>query len=338
MSAIVNHFLSFHPIDLSGATILPANIAQKQDVLIYAADLIENVMSGKDQREYKFSRPTTEVSQAVAQMVGQTNCISFSQTVANRLLQSEQTAQRRVTHMGVEIQKGSLFQIVFRRGITEMILIAKIDLNSFLDQTDFKKHAGLPFEKRILKTFLAEFSPQGQPTKIIVSDAHNAEYWWKDFLELEEVTNDENNTKRAFHSVEHMLATRLKRKYPSDYTYLRNNLIGYFRTQKRFSFVDLQRNVFGSYKPDDSSLDITKLVAEIAKLPEKKKFDSVFNIVENAIKARFKRVISLTDKIKLELTEDVDNLSNTIEAKEIRGERGVFIRSEEGYNIFHRTN
>ena len=124
--------------------------------------------------------------------------------------------------------------MVFKRNGVEMILIAKVDLNSFLDQTDFKKHAGLPFEKRILKTCLVEFAQQNEIAKITVSDTNNAKYWWKDFLELEEITSDEKNTKLAFNSIDHTLGVQLKRNFPSDYTYLRNNFIGYFRTQPRF--------------------------------------------------------------------------------------------------------
>jgi hypothetical protein len=138
---------------------------------------------------------------------------------------------------------------VINRGGVEMILIAKVDLNSFLDQADFKKHAGLPFEKRILKTCLLEFSGANEVAKILISDSNNAEYWWKDFLELEAVKDDANNTKTTFFAIERTLAQRLKEKHPSDYTYLRNNLIGYFRTHENFSFEEFQRSVFAPTGP-----------------------------------------------------------------------------------------
>lgn len=329
-----NHFISFHPIDLVGNTISSVDVAQNQDVLAYANDLAENIISANDHREYKFNRETTEVRQAVIQMVGQTNSANHAQTIANRLLATEKEAQRGVASMQVSIQKGTLFQIVLNRDGVDMVLIAKVDLNSFLDQTDFKKHAGLPFEKRILKSCLIEFSAPDEISKVSVSDTNNAKYWWKDFLELEEITSDENNTKRAFNSIDHTLTVQLKRKYPSDYTYLRNNFIGYFRTQPRFSFDEFQRHVFGSYRPNDPNLDMRTLKAEIQKLPAKHKFDPSFNVVEDEVRGRYKRVIFLTEKIKLELTDNVDNLGATVQAKEFNGKKGVFIKSDEGYNAF----
>ena len=307
-------------------------------MLEYARELVAKITSAKDQREYRFARSTTEVRQAVVQMVANTKCSAFAQTVADRLLQTEKTAQKRVEHMGVNIQKGDLFQIAFKDGSGEMVLIAKVDLNSFIDRQDHKKHAGLPFERCILKTCLVQFSGKMQIEKVNVSDPHHAEYWWKDFLELEAVKTDENNTKIAFYAIDHLLANRLKRNHPSDYTYLRNNLIGFFRTQKTFSFEGLQNHVFGTYKPDDPKLKMDTLKADVQKLPEKHKFDTAFNIVENAVKARFRRVIPLTDKIKLELTDNVENLSSTIEAKQIGGNKGIFIKSEPGYQTFHRSS
>jgi hypothetical protein len=81
---------------------------------------------------------------------------------------------------------------------------------------------------------------------------------------------------------------------------------------------------------------MTKLKAEIKTLPEKHKFDSSFNIVETEIKSRYRRVIPLTDSIKLELTENIQNLRGTIEATRISGKNGIFIKTEEGYRAFHR--
>lgn len=335
--SITNHFISFHPIDLASDRINAVDIAQKEDVFVYVNDLVENIISANDQREYKFTRSTTEVCQAILNMVGQRACASHAQTVANRLLQTEKEAQRSVAHMQVAIQKGNLFHVVFKRNGVEMILIAKVDLNSFLDQTDFKKHAGLPFEKRILKTCLVVFAQQNEIAKITVSDTNNAKYWWKDFLELEEITSDEKNTKLAFNSIDHTLGVQLKRNFPSDYTYLRNNFIGYFRTQPRFSFDDFQRHVFGAYRPNDPNLDMQKLKSEIQKLPQKHKFDSAFNVVEDEIRGRIKRVILLTDKIKLELTDNVENLGSAVEAKQINGKKGIFIKSDDGYDAFHKA-
>lgn len=339
MSQIVSHFISFHPIDLSSSAIISADIGKSGDATAYANDLVENVIKATDQREYKFASLKTEVCQSVLEMVGEKNCAASAQTIANRLLKKETEAQESLEKkLDVQIQKGSLFQIVFQKDGVEMILITKVDLNSFLDQTDFKKHAGLPFEKRILKTCLIEFSSDKKNIeKVSVCDANNAKYWWSNFLELEPVTSDENNTKSAFIAIDLTLAKRLKRTHPADYTYLRNNLICYFRTQNRFVFDEFQKAVFGSYKPDDKNLKMNDLVQAINKLPKEKKFDNSFNIIESEIKARFRRVISLTDKIKLELSEDVDNLSNTIEAKEIGGAKGVFIKSPEGYEAFRHS-
>jgi PBP1b-binding outer membrane lipoprotein LpoB len=104
------HFTSFHPIDLTSNRIAAANIAQEEDVAAYAMDLVENVISATDQREYKFARNTTEVNQAVNQMVGHEDCADHAQTIANRLLQTEKNAQVQIARLGKKFRKAASFK------------------------------------------------------------------------------------------------------------------------------------------------------------------------------------------------------------------------------------
>jgi len=336
MSNIAQHFISYHPIELTSKKIEPIQIGKKSDAASYAFDLVEKVLASADQREYRFPSATTEVHEAVKRMAGEKNCGNDAQIIAERLLRQEQSAQERVNKLGIQMQKGSLFQVVFRKDGVEMMLIAKVDSHPFLDEEDFQRHAGLPFEKRVLKTCLMQFDARRHVRKVTLTCKNNAEYWWGQFLELEAVITNEENTKNAFLAIDDALSKRLKASSPADFTHLRRNVVSYFQTQRNFNMEDFTEYAFGTYKPLDKEVNMEKLRASIAALPEKKGFDASFDVVQDAVKRRFKRVIELTDKIKLELAEDAQDMGNSIEAREIAGKKGVFIRSDEGYETFKR--
>jgi len=334
MSADSVHYISCHPIDLAAKDIQPVKISGKSDVAEYAKDLLEKILTSDDQRDYAFESDTTEVRAAIIRMRGGSDGGGDAQVIANRLLREEKDAQKKVEHMGVELQKGSLFQLVFQNDGSEMILLTKVDSLLFLDEEDLKQHAGLPFDRRVLKTCLVKFKKNGDIASVTVSSKNNAEYWWKRFLELKEVTTDEINTTTAFHAIDGHLVNRLKKNFGSDYTYLRRNLVGYFQTQKKFNISTFVDTALGDYQPQNKELNLEKLKSEIKELPKKKNFDASFDVVADKVQSRFKRIVDLTEKIRLEVSEDAADVGAAIESKVVNGKKGVFIKSDKGYETF----
>ncbi len=338
MSLEAIELLAFHPIDLTAAVIVAENIAGKADLVVFVETLLKSLYAEEGRRRaFRFARQTTEVRQALEVIVSNAPIAGPAQTIAERLHGVEKRTQEKLQHL-TKIQRGSLLQIRFLDDKQTCTLIVKVDSDLFLDENDFLKHAGLPFERKLLKACLAKFSANGDEPAVTVFDSNNqfAEYWCKDFLELEELRSDENNTRNAFFSIEQLLGKRLKLRHKSDHTFLRNNLVRYFRTASRFVFDDMLDHVFGSYQPDDKDVKVADLRKEAEKLPSASDFDRSFAIRSDVVKSRYKQIIALTETIDLELKADIKDLGAIIEATSRSGAKGIFIKSEEGYARFHR--
>ena len=82
-------------------------------------------------------------------------------------------------------------------------MICKSDDIEILSEDTFRKVKGLPLKKRIFKAFLYTRITTSNDVIIKVLDSNNAmaKYWWRDFLELTELYDNESNTKRAFDAV-----------------------------------------------------------------------------------------------------------------------------------------
>lgn len=331
------YFNSLHHIDLNNDSILPADFqAKANDLNNYIVKLLDIITKIKNNRRFIFSSDTTEVRSALNVILNNKEFTKSPQIIANRLFRVEKQAQEKYDKI-TTIHKGSLIQSYLNYDDSDMYIITKVDHHSFLDEKDLQTHIGLPFEKHVLKVAIIEFTDDKDVLKTYVYDTNIkiSEYWWKDFLELEEINTDEQNTQVSFKSIDSLLSKRVKQKSPSDYTFLRNNLVGYFRTHREFSFDDLLENVFGTYQPTDPKLQIEIIKEEVSKLPEKKNFDRRFTVIEDQIKARFKRVIPLHEKIDLNLKANIENLREIIKAYEDpTGEKYIQIKTEEGYKVF----
>jgi len=162
-------------------------------------------------------------------------------------------------------------------------------------------------------------------------------FWWKDFLELEEKRTDESNTKTVFAAFDSFLGSKLQSKYPADYTHLFNDMLRIFKREKRFSFKKFVGDVFDGYRVIDPKLDIKKLKQDAERLLDKKTFDATFNLAAETITKRFKRTYTLTDEIELQISNSIENLETTVFGLGLQdGTKGVFVKSEKGYNQFLR--
>ena len=68
-------------------------------------------------------------------------------------------------------------------------------------------------------------------------------------MELEERTNDETNTDRAFRAVDLVLNRNLKKIAPRDYTVTRNAVISYFQSSKQIDYDQMVNQLFENYVP-----------------------------------------------------------------------------------------
>jgi hypothetical protein len=326
---------SIHPIDIDGNSVSRDTVQDEADVKSFVSDLISATVSHDEKRRFLWSSDTTEVRALMGKVAAAPEQFDAAcERIAKRLHRTEKDAQKRHEHI-TDLQRGTLFQLFFKEGEVMYALIAKVFVSRFLDEDDYQAHAGLPFEKRILKTCLVEFDEDCNITSVSLSDSTGriAEFWWKEFLELEEQTTDEFNTRTAFAAMESFLGRKLKQDFRADYSHLRNHLVSYFRTRGVYSHREMLENVFGSYKPVQPSLDLRKLRQEADKLPETKGFDSTFSIPDGVLDRRCRRVVALSEQIDLQIKDAIDD--EAVVAASLRdGTKGVFVRSDTGYDEF----
>lgn len=116
-------------------------------------------------------------------------------------------------------------------------------------------------------------------------------------------------------------------------TYLRNH------DGEPISYQDIIETVILEHKPIDNKLKPKDLTAKMLALPEKakKSFDKQFEVDMSSVKAKRKSVISLTDKIELNLKDGIANLEEIIEPHDNSGRKGIIIYSEQGYEYFKKS-
>lgn len=340
MPSYESFFVTLHHIDFnsqSDEVNEVINIQQEEDLANYVNAVISDILDGKNIRSFEKNSANTEVISCIQKGISiEPVKTDFTKIIAKRLLRTERETQEKYKQI-TEIQKGSLVQCFLKLNNELMYLLAKIEHDTFIDEGDLKRHFGLPYEKRVLKTCLIQLTDDKQIADIRLYDTNStiAQYWWEKFLELKKLTSDEENTKRSFYSIDSCLS-KIKKDFPTDYTILRNSVIGYYKNQTSFVFDNLIDTVFSNYQPEDTNLDMIKLKNNINQLPDDKKFERRFEIIPKEIKARIRKIYSIHDKVDLNVKDYIENMKNVIIACEEPEGKFIKIRStnDEVFNMF----
>ncbi len=206
---------------------------------------------------------------------------SCAEVNAKRLLTIEKQTQEKI-NLNVEIQKGSLFQVVVKDKNRNRVIISKADHNEYLDEVDFELHTGLPWKKRVFKAIAINFKEDLSIESVYVYDTNYSmsKYWWQDYLELREQYTDSENTKKSLDLLDKKIFKPLEKKYPLDYVVLRNMMIGFYRTEEEFNLERFAEKV-EKYHPYDTDLPIQEMYGKVLELPDKWGFDPRFTIEKN---------------------------------------------------------
>jgi len=310
------------------------------DLNTYIVDSVQDVMNELDNRSFVPESQTAEVINAICLFKdGQKTFVELSNIVANRLLREEKKAQERYKAI-TDIRKGSLIQSFIEDDDTYLYLVEKVEHDTYIDEIELVKRVGMPVEKQTIKTSLITFSRDMDVLSVKIGDVNvkASQYWWGEFLELRKANTDEDNTKRAFSSIDNVLS-RHKTKSPKDYTVLRNTAIGFFRNEENFSFDNMMNSVFNRYEPiEPDSFDIQSVRDSISRLPEQRNFDRQFVVVKKAIKANIKKTYHVSPNIELQIIDHIEAIRHLIHSE--RSDDGtMFIKiktdSEEVFNSFN---
>jgi hypothetical protein len=342
-------------IDYDSETLNQRNIPD--DFNSFIDSLITHINTNTSVRKYKPKAQTTQVVTCSREIVN--NIIDpakadkideisqgYFQEIANRLLHVEIETQAQINRLGQKIKKGSLVQaLLYSEEDSEyFLLIAKVEHTGFIDDFDFSFKSGFSSEQQkiwkscVLDIIIDDDGSSVDSAKIYLDKA--AKYWSDSFLELEEMVDDENNTKRAFKYIENTLIRNVKRDAPSDYLILRNSIIGQLKSARHIDYNDMIENIFEDYTPTEMPpVQLATIKTKLLELPDNKNFDRQFVSVPSAINARIRKIYQINDAIELKIKDHVGDIRETIQSiEEADGKRYIKIRTdnEETFNTFKR--
>ncbi len=303
----------------------------------YVKQLITYIDSYTSIREYKTRSVNTEVISCILDIIKNKEDIDFvtekMETISKRLLLKEREAQSTVSKI-TNVQKGSLIQALLYDAELDQFnyLLAKVEHTDFVDDSDFSFKTGFSKDmKKLWKSCLFEMDDLNSSCFLAKVFLNNpAKYWHDTFLELEERTNDETNTDRAFRAVDLVLNRNLKKIAPRDYTVTRNAVISYFKSSKQIDYDQMVNQLFENYVPVELEPEKKKkLIEKLLKLPEEKNFDRQFNVVNSVIKAKIKKTYDICQGIQLKISEGIDDLDKTISAyRDDEGNKYIKIKTD----------
>jgi len=321
-----------HHIDVKADLVTPIEIKEDFDDLnTYVETLVADILENPNRRFYNWKDGDTQVKNSLTHIKNNSDKIeSYVLNNSKRLLEKEVKAQEAVNRMDTEIQRGSLLHIAIESEGTHKTIICKVEHDEVVSEISFTLIRGLNTRKKLFKALLVFYNQNGEITHNYVYDKKPTKYWWDEFLELEPIITDEDNTEKSLNEIDKCLS-RYRKNYYVDYLILRNSFLGHFRNREAFNFTDLVNDIFQDYTPLNEDFPREKLLKSINKLPEKNIFDTTFKIVKKKINKRQKTSIRLAGNLYLNINDFVDNLKNLIELEHTKGNKYVRIKSEEGY-------
>ena len=123
-----------------------------------------------------------------------------------------------------------------------------------------------------------------------------------------------------------------------DIKLLRNNIIGYYRTNKDFNFSDLY-DIVSKYQPFNSKFPLDNILGKFDKLKSDNSFDNQFSISQKKVDKRIINTIPLGKGLYLKIDKHVPNLTEIIKPYHGKdGKFGITIISDQAYNIIKVMN
>lgn len=311
---------------------------------IFFNSLIEEILNKETKKAYKIVRETTEVVSIIREVYNTGTLTKVEDSIPARLLEKEKEAQKEIEKMNKTIRKGCLLQALVEKDEKKYFIISKVEATDGLDMDDFTFTNILPSSKKILKNCLFELEEEGEISNIYLSDTNGniSKYWYDDFLELEEMLNDEKNTKDMFNIFIKEIKNKLENVSPSDYIMCRNSAITYFKTNDNFTLTKAISTIFGTYEFESEELrnkDISNKIKEkIQEKIQKLKLDTEFKLCPKVISSRKTKVRrELTQNISIEVEDYLENMKNDIIAFEEGDEKYIKIRTtnENSFKYFN---
>ncbi|RTR28528.1 nucleoid-associated protein [Shewanella atlantica] len=298
------------------------------DFVAFVRELARKVNSSTSTRSFSFNG-NSKVKASVENVLTAGFLKVDTSKIAQYLYDAETTYSSK--YKIADIKQGSLLISRFSIGADDLLLIAKIDFESFFDKTSFKKEEGLPSEKGLLKAALFKLDNGLLPKQFKIADSNTSisKFWSSEFLDSSPFKSDNENTKSAFNLIIKSI-NRILKDSAEDKITIANSVKSYFSTKNKFDGTSFVDDVVGTYTcVGDVTVDDVR--TEIMKVITSSKFDGIFNIVASEIKSKMKETYKLEDDISIVTNQGT---KGRIYSKGVNGKKYVLIQSDTGYDKF----
>tara|TARA_R110002049_G_scaffold93391_3_gene230903 strand:+ start:7676 stop:8701 length:1026 start_codon:yes stop_codon:yes gene_type:complete len=332
---------SLHHLEVSSNEAKKIDIDFKTETIAdYALSLIDEILESPNKRHFEFKSGDTEIKNSIPKIIADSkNIEEVLLNNAKRLLEKEVAADNKIKHLGVKVQRGSLLHIHFQQNGNDNLLICKVEHDEIINEQSFEINRGLNTRKKVFKAFLIYLANETRNQEIYLSDKNNSKYWWDDFLELSQVNTDEENTENSLNKIIRIIdKEKNKNEFGLDGSLLRNNIVGYYKTNTDFNFSEVY-DIVTNYKPLNTKFPVDTILSKFDKLKEDKSFDKQFPIVQKRVDKKIITNIPLGKGLFLKIEKHVPNLNEIIKPYHGEsGEVGITIISDQAYRYVKILN
>jgi hypothetical protein len=331
---------SLHRIDVkTGAPVSMALDGTAEGLKTYTELVLTELLESPRSRYFQFKDMDELVPSSLVAILDGEDWTTKSTQIAQKLYDVELVVQDNIKHL-TDVRMGGLLQLKVKHDECIKFVIIKIDNSEYLDEDNLDLKSGLPTSKsRLQKAAVITFTPEHTVDEVIVSDSKSTitTYWYLSFLIAEQLQDSETNTKNAFNAIDSLLTKEVKKVSPVDYWFLRNEILNHFRNEDSLAYDELVDKV-KAHKPetDEFKEKFESFVEKFENLPTTapKPFDTQFDLVPNAIKARISKKVFLDINFELRINGEIDDLKSRIFAEQ--DDKGKFIKiySDKGYDEF----
>ena len=331
--------MTLHKIDISKNIAEKIEIDINKDTIIeYVNNLVNEILDNPNKRMYRFKKGETQVKSSLKKLVQDENDIEkVILNNAERLLEKELNAHAllKAKKLSVNVQKGSLLHLYFVEEEIGKVLICKVEHDEYLNELSFDKNNGLNTKKKVFKSFLMFLDTES----IYLNDKNNSKYWWDDFLELDQVNNDSENTEKSVKKIISIVDyyKNNDKDFQLDGTLLRNAVVGHFKSNENFNLTELLDHVVSTYKPVNKNFPLVKINERVNKLSQDPSFDNQFVIVQEKVNKRIVNKVKLGNGLYLSIENFVKNLGEILKPfSDLQGNNGMTIISQDAYNFVNQ--
>lgn len=317
----------------------------EENINSYLEDVYKDIIEGrKSRRVYKFSdrqHPTGEkTKELLTSLVVDADITDTCNFLARRLKECEDAVRPDAEQMGVQMQKGMLVMFLAEDDNGKKIVLAKADSTAIIEDGSGDRKEGVDENRKVFKVFVANVGQDenGQPsfTNLINIDSNTKQsvFWWRDFLLLDEIRKDNENTKKAIDALTTEVINPVKKKNKQDYVQLRSLIYSYFKTDDEFDIEELAFEKIARYVPVSPEVNVEELRDKALSLPSIAEFDTKFNKDAKEIDKKYKRVVRLSDTMELVLKAPIPEVMGDITLIEENGNKYLKIKTQDGHDYF----